>query len=98
MSSTRAGSRRPSSADDVWRSEIDQELADLKSLVRGLSSTLRRLEGRESARQRRSQPSSSPAPSDPDQAVALKQRLREEYGLVPRRRRVPDAEPSTDQV
>lgn len=78
---TRKSSPRSSSADDAWRSEIDQEVADLKSAVRGLSSTLRRIDGRESARLRRSQSPSEDETGTPGDA--LKRRLRQKYGLAP---------------
>jgi len=69
-----------SSALDVWRTEIDREIADIRSQVNGLSSTLRRLNGRESMRSNRSQPREL---SDL-QPGELKNALRMRHGIVPR--------------
>jgi hypothetical protein len=71
-------SRRSSSAEDAWRIEYDSELADLKSSVAGLSSTLRKLHGRESQRLRRDLPESESPSSD-------KNELRRKYGILPGR-------------
>ena len=68
------------SALDVWRTEIDTQIAELSSRVDGLSSTLRRLGARESMRSNRQ--SQSRAVSDLSPAE-LKAALRERYGIVP---------------
>lgn len=76
-----------SSALDVWRTEVDRDIADLRSRVDGLSSTLRRLNGRESMRSNRSQPRDlSDLP-----AHELKNALRLRHGLVPKNGAEPDA-------
>lgn len=82
---TRPRSQKSSSAADAWRTEYDLELAELKDTVRGLSSTLRKLHGRESQRLRRDSPES------PSLAVD-KNALREKYGIVPRARGVDHAD------
>lgn len=75
-----------SSALDVWRTEVDRDIADLRSRVDGLSSTLRRLNGRESMRSNRSQPRDlSDLP-----AHELKNALRLRHGLVPKNGAEPD--------
>lgn len=71
---TRARSERPSIADPAWRGEVDAQLADIESRLAGLSSTLRKLHGRESQRTRRD--SSASTPQDKDE-------LRRQYGIVP---------------
>lgn len=76
---TRARSPRTSFAGDVWQTEVDAALADLASQISGLSSTLRKLHGRESQRQRR----------DPGEASTLgneKDELRRRYGILPKAR------------
>lgn len=72
---------RPSaSADPAWCAEVDAQLADIESRLVGLSSTLRKLHGRESARSARAAPPTVPA-SDKDE-------LRRQYGVTPARRDV----------
>lgn len=73
-------SGQSSSADPVWRGEVDQELADLDSRVTGLSSTLRKLHGRESTRQARSSPEASPP--EAFNLEAERARLRRLAGVV----------------
>jgi hypothetical protein len=75
-------SARSSSAGDAWRTEYDLELAELKSTVTGLSSTLRKLHGRESQRLRKDSNDSSQS-SNP---LADKNELRQKYGILPRAR------------
>lgn len=72
---TRARSATRSGAVTVWQSEVDAQLADIESRVAGLSSTLRKLHGRESQRSRRD----SPEPSPETDKLAL----RRKYGIVP---------------
>lgn len=79
--STRTSSRHQSSAASAWQSEIDQEIADLKSTVDGLSSTLRKLRGRESMRARREEPSSDQQADHPERETE-RQRLRRLAGIV----------------
>jgi len=71
---TQKRSPRSSNAGDAWRAEYDLELAELKSTVSGLSSTLRKLHGRESQRLRTS----------PDSVPGDKNAYRQKYGIVPK--------------
>jgi len=73
--STHSTSRPSHSADPAWRGEVDEQLADIESRLAGLSSTLRKLHGRESQRTRRDSAASSPSMD--------KDALRRQYGLVP---------------
>lgn len=73
-------SPKSSNAGDAWRIEYDLELAELKSTVAGLSSTLRKLHGRESARAKR-EPESL-ATDNP----TYKNELRQRFGILPRAR------------
>jgi len=74
---TRKHSERSPIADPAWRGEVDAQLADIESRLAGLSSTLRKLHGRESQRTRRDSPA-LPA-SDKDE-------LRRQYGILPVKR------------
>lgn len=71
---TQRRSPKSSSAGDAWRVEYDLELSELKSTVAGLSSTLRKLHGRESQRLKNSQTSE----------LTDKNSFRQRYGIIPK--------------
>jgi Flp pilus assembly protein TadB len=76
---TRKRSPQSRSADGVWQTEIETQLADLESRVAALSSSLRKLHGRTSKREMRDPELS--AESD-DDVEARRNRLRIKAGLI----------------
>jgi len=83
--STRRNSTRPASAGSVSArlSEMDQEIALLKSSVDGLYSTLRKLRGRESMRSLHDKdPLVSEQISQQADVEAERQRLRRAAGII----------------
>lgn len=71
-------SRLTSSAEAVSLADLQLDLVDLRSTVTGLSSTLRKLHGRESQRLRKDSGTSS------HDLLSDKNALRQRYGVVPR--------------
>ena len=74
IKATQKPSRGSSSADNVWRTEVDTQIAELQSRVELFSAALKRIEGRQSARARKE--TETPAATDKD---AWRRRV----GIVP---------------
>lgn len=78
---TRRASRPRSSAENAtWQTEIDSHLAEIDSRIRGLSSTLRRLDARESMRSNRQPKNDTP----PEATASAKAEWRKRAGILPR--------------